>query len=462
MNVLRPALLLSLSLAVTASATSQDWPNWRGPRHDGSSSVEGLPTDFDTEKRVLWQLPLPGPGASTPIVVGDHVFLSSTDLEANQLIALCIDRHSGNIVWRREAGSGYTTTEGGHKLAGGQRSNYASPSPTCDGSRVVFFFGNGDLVAYDLEGGELWRHQIQEEFGDFAFQWTFSASPTLFEHKVYLPVLQRDEPVGPRRRPRTAEEEELVGQIESFVLCFDAESGKLDWRHVRPSDARKESLESYTTIIPNVRNDGSHELLLVGGDVITGHDPATGAEQWRWGTWNEGHRELWWRIVPSPVVHGGVVLVCAPKKAPVYAIELGGRGMLDASALRWKSKGRRDPVASDVPTPAAADGAFFVLGDKHNVLSRVRASDGETIWSTKIDTKGSLLRASPTVADGKVWIISHAGEVFIVDADTGKLLRSVPMADDQDQIRSSLAVAHGALYIRTADRLFCIGAAKER
>src|SRR5438093_13480351 len=106
-------------------------------------------------------------------------------------------------------------------------------------------------------------------------------------------------------------------------------TGKELWRHVRPADAVQESLEAFTTPIP-FTHDGRTEILITGGDCITGHDAASGKEFWRWGTWNPekiGH----WRLVPSPVAGAGVALACGPKGAPVFAAKLGGSGQLSDS-----------------------------------------------------------------------------------------------------------------------------------
>jgi len=442
------AQLLSATV-LAAVASAQDWPNWRGPNHDGSSAVEGLPTDFDTATKVRWSTELPGPGASTPVVVGERIFLSSTDPETRTLIALCLDRNTGAVLWRRDASSGYQPEGAGSPTVLHDRSNYASPSACVDESRVFFFFGNGDLVAYDQAAGDpLWRKNIQKEHGDFSFQWTFSASPTLWEGRLFLPVLQRNEPVNGRGAEDAA----------SFLLALDPESGALIYKHERPSDARTESLESYATAIPHVGSEGRKELLIVGGDVITGHDPASGRELWRWGTWNEGHREIWWRLVPSVVVGDGLALVCAPKRAPVYAVHLGGEGELGEKGLAWKSGGRPNRVTSDVPTPLYYQGAFFVLSDVRNALSRLKPSTGEIEWSLELPGR-SPWRSSPTGADGKLWCMNHAGLVIVVDAESGKIVHKAEMGEeDDDHTRSSLVAAHGALFVRTNSTLFCIAA----
>ncbi len=447
---MRRAFTLLLASRIVAPVAAQDWPNWRGPSFDGSSSATGLPAEFSKEKGMRWAAALPGPSAATPVVLGERVFVSAAVEEAGALLALCLDRRTGELRWEDEAGSGYSRGRGGSTTRRDRRSDYASPSAVADGERVVFCFGNGDLVAYDLDGKRLWARNVQKDFGDFAFQWTFGASPTLWEGRLYLPVLQRDEPV------------DGVGKEQgpSFLLALDPENGATVFVHERPSDARRESRESYATAIPLVGATERKELLVVGGDVLSGHDPASGKELWRWGTWNEGHREEWWRVVPSPVVGQGIALVCAPKRAPVYAVKLGGAGALGAEALAWKSAGRPNRISSDVPTPlflaGQEGGRFYVLGDGENALSRLEPASGKVEWTVDLPD-GAPWEASPTGADGKIFCLDQAGLAVVVDAGTGQILSRTALGEEDDAgIRSSIAIAHGALFIRTNTMLFCV------
>ncbi len=442
----RTATVSFAVLLLASSIAAQDWPHWRGPSFDGSAKAKGLPATFSKEENVKWAAALPGPGASTPIVVGERVFLTAADEEGGALLAMCLDRDTGEERWVDVAGSGYRPAGKGTATTLHKRTTYASPSATTDGEHVVFFFGNGDLVGYSMDGERRWARNIQEDYGDFAFQWTFAASPTLWKGRIFLPVLQRDSPAHG------------IGKEggESYLLALDPKTGETIYRHVRPSPARLESLESYVTPIPYVGPE-REEILIVGGDVITGHDPATGKELWRWGTWNPGHREEWWRIVPSAVVGSGVVLACGPKGEPVFAVRLEGEGTLTDDALAWKSGGRRDPVTTDVPTPLYFDGDFFVLSDKREALTRVDAATGEQEWSIRLPREYKW-RASPTGADGRIWLMDHGGNVFVVDPADGSILHRAAMGEeDDDYIRSSVVVAYDSLFVRTNTTLFRIG-----
>lgn len=440
----RVAFVALLAAANATMVRAQDWPHWRGPAHNGSAPAvaKNLPVRFSPTENVKWAAAMPGPSAATPVVYGDNVYTPCADFDRQALFALCLDRKTGKERWRHAVGSGYKPAGEGEAVRIDDRSNYASPSPVTDGKRVVFFYGNGDLAAFTPSGKKLWQRNLQKEYGDFAFQWTFSSSPTLHAGTLYLQVLQRDRPIGGRGKPNAP----------SFLLALDPDTGKELWKKERPTAAIMESREAFTTPIPNVR-DGKAEILIAGGDFVTAHDPKTGEELWRWGTWNEEHRQGSWRLVPSPVAGEGTVLVCAPKRAPVYAAKPGPSS--SPATLAWKSEDRSD-VSSDVPTPLFYGGKFFVLSDVRRALSCVEPRTGQVRWTVPIPRR-QMCWGSPTGADGKVYAISLNGDVFVFDAADGKLLAENAMGGEGAEIRSSIAVAHGNLFVRTNDKLYCIG-----
>jgi outer membrane protein assembly factor BamB len=422
-------------LSLTTSAFADNWGQWRGPHFNGSSTEKNLPAKWSKTENIAWSADLPGPSAATPVVWNDHVFVSSTDLRTKSLVALAYDRKSGKLLWQKEAGQGFGKDN---------RSNYSAPSPVTDGKRVIFFYGNGDLVAFDFSGKQLWARNIQRDFGEFAFQWTFSATPLLLGDKLYFQNLQRNEPAQGRGKPGA----------ESFLLAINPDTGKDIWKVVRPSDAAAESREAYSTPIPFEHN-GRKEILIVGGDMISGHDPESGKELWRWGTWNPnriGH----WRLVPSPIAGDGIILACAPKKEPIFAIKAGGNGTLTDAAIAWKSD-NQSPISSDVPTPLFYEGDFFILNETRKTLSRVEPKTGKIKWT--MDTPGNKkYEASPTGADGKIYLMNFIGDVVVVDAKKGEILSNTAMAESgEDNLRSSVVVSQGQLFIRTDKKLYCIG-----
>jgi len=437
MNTIFRRSVLALATFAAVSLEAAHWPNWRGPNYDGSSPAKNLPVKFSTTENVVWAANLPGPSAASPIIWEDKVFVSSLDARTKSLLAICLDRQTGKEIWKHEVGIG---------IQQDNRSNQASPSPVTDGKIVVFFYGNGDLAAFDLNGKKLWQRNIQKDYGQFAFLWTFSTSPVLYENTLYMQVLQRDVPVNGRGR--------TDGPNESYLLALEPLTGKELWRKVRPDEAMSESKEAFSTPVPYEHN-GQKQLLIAGGDYISGHDPKNGNILWSWGTWNEA-KITHWRLVPTPVAGAGIALACAPKKEPVFAVKLGSSGKLPDSAIAWRSE-RAGPISSDVPTPAFAEGDFFVLSDGAKTLSRVEATTGKIKWTSPMPGK-SKYESSPTVADGKVYTMNFKAEVTVVNAANGEVLHTAALGDPTDDTtRSTIAISGGNIFVRTNAKLYCLG-----
>jgi outer membrane protein assembly factor BamB len=429
---------LIIVFVVVSTAFGSDWSNWRGPYYNGSTDEKNLPSSWSQTEGIAWSVDLPGCSGATPIIKDDKVFLSGVDAGRDMLVAMCFDRRNGKQLWQHDIAKG---------IGRDRRSTYAAGSAVTDGKLVVFLYGSGDLACFDVPGNRKWARNIQDDYGDFAFLWTYGASPTFIDGRVYVQVLQRDVPV----RGRGLRDK----KNESYLLALNPETGDTLWRQIRPSEARGESFEAYSTPIP-FSYKGEYQLLIAGGDVLTGHDLETGKELWRWGTWNP-RRITHWRLVPSPVASEDIILVCAPKNAPVYAIRAGGSGVLDDSAVAWVSEDILE-VSSDVPTPAFYDGDFFVLSDLRKSLSRVEPETGKVKWT--IRTPGdSKYEASPLAADGKIYLINHSGDAAIINATNGNVIKVIDMdkPTSNEVVRASISAAYGQLYIRTTRKLYCVG-----
>ena len=430
---------IALALLVVGSVPlrGENWPQFRGPYFNGTTTETNLPAKWSTTENVAWSAQLPGGSAATPVICDDHVFVSTVDNTTESLSAIAYDRQSGKQLWKHDIAKG---------LRQDSRSNYASPTPATDGKVVIYFYGQGSLVAYNFAGEQQWARNLQTDYGDFAFQWTFSTSPLLYDGRLYMQVLQRDEPARGRGRKDQPN--------ESYLLALDPNTGKELFRHVRPSQAVQESREAFTTPLP-IQIQGRDELVLIGGDDLTGHDPLTGRELWRWGTWNP-ERIPHWRHVPSPVIGAGILLVCAPKGDPIYAIKAGGSGQLTEDAIAWTSQDNK-AISSDVPTPAFYDGDFFILNEGRKMISRVKPQTGEVVWSAR--TPGTdKFEASPLVADDKIYLINFVSNVVVMNAKDGQIEHEITMDEPNEEAsRASIVASHGQLFIKTPTKLFCIG-----
>ena len=445
---LRVTALTVLAASFTGLSFAADWPNWRGPNQDGSSPEKGLPDKFSKTENVKWSVATPGLSASVPVVSGGKVFLSAPINDEKKLVALCYDAKTGKELWRN------VVTEG--ELQWDNKSNLASPSATADGKHVVFLFANAVAACFDYEGKQIWKRDFKETHGAFGTQWTYGSSPLLDGGKLYIQVLQRNAPFEFQGFPKGTPGKDM----SSYILALDPATGKDLWKVIRPSDAEMETLESFASPVCFTFN-GQRQLLIIGGDCITGHDASTGKELWRWGNWNpDQNKNL--RLVPSVVAGDGIALACSPKKRPVFGVKLGLSGNQADSALAWTS----DPkdFTSDVSTPAYYEGKFYVLDSDHKTVTCVEPKTGKVVWTGETGSKAKF-ESSPTIADGKIYMTNFWGDVYVVKAggDKFELLSVNEMGDgtkpngDAKSCRSSIAVADGCLFVRTQDKLYSIG-----
>jgi outer membrane protein assembly factor BamB len=412
--------LIALAVPVTPSPAA-DWPQWRGPDLRGSSPERGLPERWSPQQNVAFKLALPAGGASTPIVSGDRVFLNVADGEAVEL--WCVDRRSGAVTWKRPLGSG-----AGHAH---RKHDMATPSPVTDGSRVFALTGNGVLKGFDIGGRELWARDIQKDYGTFGLMWGYGSSPLLHEGVLYVPVLHGMKTDDP-----------------SYLLGVDAATGKTLFRVLRPTDAPMESPDAYTT--PTlVRKGGAVEVVLTGGDVVTGHDPKTGQELWRASGLNPG-REGNYRIVASPVAAGDVV-VAPTRIRPMLALRGFGRGDVTRTARLWSFE-----QGPDVPTPATDGTLLYVVTDR-GLLYCLDLASGRVHYGPQRLRVGTY-SASPLLADGKLYVTSEDGLTSVVRAGTTFQLLAENALDDFTL--SSPVAAGGQIFLRARGALYGIGTAR--
>ena len=254
-----------------------------------------------------------------------------------QLSLWCVDKTKGEVLWKKPLGGGNVKM---------RKHNMSSPSPVTDGRNVYVMTGTGILKGFDFNGKEFWSRDIQKEYGKFGLNWGYASSPLLFEDSLYVQVLHGMKTDDP-----------------SYVMRIDKKTGKTLWKVDRPTNAIRESPDSYTT--PALLRYGkTTEIVITGGDCVTGHDLATGKELWRANGLNPENNPFY-RIVASPIIFNDIIY--APTRVkPLLALKAGGRGDITSSHVLWSTVN-----GPDVPTPVTDGKYFYIVNDNgDHVVSR--------------------------------------------------------------------------------------------
>ncbi len=401
---------------------AENWPQWRGPSLNGTSAETNLPVRWSTTENITWKLALPERSGSTPIVWGDHVFLSVG--EGSDLSFWALDRARGTVRWKRPLGNGNRRM---------MKQQMSSPSPVTDGRSVWVMTGTGLLKAFDFAGQELWSRSIQQDYGRFGLLWGYASSPLLFEDSLYVQVLHG-----------------MMTDDPSYILRIDKATGKTLWRVNRLTRARSESPDAYTT--PALLRYGTTtEIVITGGDVVTGHDPASGKELWRADGLNP-QNDGSYRLVASPVVHGEMI-VAPSRERPMLMLKAGGRGDVTKSHVLWTFGN-----GPDVPTPVT-DGTYVYSINDRGIMYCLDAKTGKTTYGPQ-RLRSASYSGSAVLADGKLYITDEDGVTSVVQA--GPKFALLAENDLSDYTLSSPAISDGQIFVRTAAYLYAIGSRRQK
>lgn len=479
------ASIVATSADPAGTAATENWPQWRGPHLNGTSGETGLPTTWGTDSNIEWTLALSGWTGATPIIWEDSIFLNVSYVtragerrrrgrggrigqpsggrpggdqpgdgppgdnqpgggepggrgealgasalrpgegETEQTESLNVelwrvDRRDGSIIWKK------VLSDNDHQE---RKQNMSSPSPVTDGQHVWVMTGTGWLRAFDFDGNEIWARNISDDYWSFGLNWGFASSPLLHEDALYVQVLhgmKTDEP--------------------SYVLRIDKNTGETVWMVERHTDAIRESPDSYTTPAL-LQYDGNTEIVITGGDVVTGHHPETGAELWRSDGLNPQNNRNY-RIVASPLIIGDIII--APTRVrPMLALRAGGRGDVTTSHRLWSFNG-----GPDVPTPVSDGELLYVVTDR-GILHALDVRTGELVYTNQRLEPGTY-SSSPTLADGKIYAMSEDGVTTVVRA--GREFEILATNSLDGYTLSTPAVSHGHIYIRAGETLYAIAA----
>jgi outer membrane protein assembly factor BamB len=412
------ALLVAAGTSPASRVHADSWPNWRGPQLNGTSTETGLPLRWSVTENVTWKAPMPERSGSTPIVWGDHVFVSVG--EGANLALWALDRANGAVRWKRPLGVGNRRM---------MKQQMSSPSPVTDGRMVWVMTGTGLLKAFDLAGTEKWSRNIPMEYGRFGLQWGYASSPLLLEDSLVVQVLHGMHTDDP-----------------SYVMRIDKMTGKNMWRVVRSTRAQFESPDAYTT--PTlVKTARGLEIVITGADVVTGHNPENGNELWRVDGLNP-HNNYDYRVVASPVVFGELI-IAPSRERPMLALRAGGHGDATKSNVLWSFD--RGP---DVPTPVT-DGTYVYSINDRGIMYCLDAKTGKVVYGPQ-RLRNATYSGSPVLADGRIYVTDEDGVTTVVKA--GPSYQLLAENDLVDYTLSSPAISDGQIFIRTATALYAIGA----
>ena len=396
-------------LAIAAEGAAENWPAWRGPRLDGSSSEKHVPTKWSATDNVAWKTPIPGYGHASPIVWEDRVFTISAREEPQDRILLCLDRESGKALWEKTVVK--APFERVHRL-----NSRASSTPATDGSLVYVAFLDVDemvVAAYDFDGNRKWETRP----GPFASKHGFCSSPILHKNKV---IVNGDH------------------DGDSYIVALDRRTGREIWKTPRRNKTR-----SYC--VPIIRKLSERTQMILSGDQsVASYDPDTGKLHW----YLDGPTE---QFVASLVYNPRADLLFMTGGFPehhVLGLRHNGRGVINEDLIPWHHE--RASWTSYVPSPIS-EGNYFLLVSDTGFACCFNARTGKLQWQERLGSH----HASLVSANGLVYFISDKGETTIVKPD--RSFREIARNELGEKVFASPAISRGQIFIRGYEHLYCIG-----
>lgn len=405
---MRFGITLPLFCLVLSNVGAEEWPAWRGPRGDGTSTETGIPLRWSTTENIAWKTPIPGKGHSSPVVWGDRVFVTSCLEHTQQRVLLCLDRRDGKVLWQRVVVA--SPLEQKHKL-----NSYASSTPATDGKHVfVTFFAQPQMqvACYDFEGNQVWMKSP----GKFFSRHGFCSPPFLYKDTV---IINGDQ------------------DAEAWLVALDKATGAERWRTDRPNRTR-----SYCPFLL-IETANKKQLVLSGSKCVASYDPDTGKQHWI----IDGPTE---QYVASLVYSEGLLfLTYGYPDLGLMAIRPDGTGDVTNTHVVWQS----NRAASYVPSPIAHGPYFFVVSDQ-GLVSCLEAKTGKRPWGEP-QRLGKHHSASPVAAEGRLYFPDDHGTTWVLKA--GPTFEVLSKNNLEEGCHSSPAISGGHIFLRTAGHLWCIG-----
>ena len=406
------------------SASEESWARFRGDDGSGVSQQTGLPLTWNDKENVAWKAELPGPGASSPIVSGDRVFVTcytgygvdrseagNQDKLARCLI--CISLSDGKPLWQKSVPAKLPEDRYQGQLT---QHGFASSTPATDGQRVFAFFGKSGVVAFDMDGKQLWQTSVGS--GSAMMGWGSGTSLLLYKDLVIVNA--------------NAESQSLV--------ALDKQSGRQVWK----TEAKGYSGSWSTPILVNLAS-GKQELAIFMPEEVWGLDPNDGGLFW----YCTGIRGA---ATTSLIANEGIVYVVGggPRGAGAAAIRAGGSGDVSSSHVLWKQSS-----GSYVPSPLII-GDHLYWADDRGIVYCIKATNGEQVYRERLPEAGGLY-ASLAAADGKLYAVTRRNGTFVLPAEPQfKVLARNRLDSDGTDFNASPAFGNGVLLLRSNRYLYCI------
>jgi outer membrane protein assembly factor BamB len=401
----------------TTVAAATDWNQFRGPGGQGKSAETGLPTNWSPDSNIVWKTELPGAGTSSPIFIGDRIYLtcysgfgvpggSQGDMDSLKLYVVCLNRNDGSLRWNRQVSPRLPeqpTIRDEH--------GYSSSTPVADEDHVYVFFGKSGVYAFDHDGNQKWHVDV----GDNLNGWGSAASPVLYGNLLIVNA--------------SVESESLV--------ALDTSTGNEVWK----ADGIREAWN--TPVLLDVPG-GQTELIIPVFRNLLAFDPASGEKLW----WCDTHID--WYMVPSVAVNESVVYCIGGRSGGALAVRAGGRGDVEQTHLVWTgSKG------SNVTSPVYHDGHLYWMSEKLGVAYCADAATGNILYEERLSRAGQVY-ASAVMADGKLYYVNREGRTFVVAATPEFRLLATNDIEERGRFDASPVIADGALFLRSNRYLYCI------
>jgi outer membrane protein assembly factor BamB len=397
-----------VEMIVPEGEAQKHWPRWRGPSGQGHVTGTGYPDRWSNAENVLWRVPVPGSGNSSPIVWRNQIILATSYEGGRKKSLIAFSRTDGKKLWEAFAPDGppeHAHTKNGH----------ASGTPSTDGTRIYAYLGNHGLFTVDMTGKPVWHQPL----GPFDAYHGSAGSPLLYKDRV---ILYQDQ-----RAPGA-----------SFVAAFDAATGRQLWR-----TPRQETVGWGTPIA--IRAGSRVEIIVSSMNRVYAYDPRNGQELW------SAAGNLF-EVIPTPVVGEGFVFATSGRAGPTLAIRPGGSGDVTQSHVAWRAiKG-----SPFVTSPLVYDGVLYMVNDMTSVATAYDAKSGAVLWQGRLgDAARESFSPSPVVVDGKVFFTNDLGETFVVAA--GREFKLLHVNHLGARTLASPALVDGTWYFRTASDLIAIG-----